>query len=83
MAGDIKVEYQPTKEGYAGDVYLQEDGEYQVDIVAKDFALNEASYSGKAFTIDTTAPVAKIVFDNNDAKNEKYIQNYWSGKKIN
>lgn len=73
VSGDIDVEYQQTEDGYASDIYLQEDGEYRAEIVAKDMALNEASYTGEGFTIDTTAPVAKILFDNEDYENEKYF----------
>lgn len=73
VTGDIDVEYQQTEDGYAGDVYLQEDGKYRAEIVAKDMALNEASYTGEGFTIDTTAPVAKILFDNEDFENEKFF----------
>ncbi len=36
--------------------------------------IQEANYISRGFGIDTTPPVIKVVYDNNEAQNEKYFQ---------
>ena len=61
-------------------LYYGTDGEYNFGISCKDLAglsSTAVSYQGLApqrFTIDRTAPVISVVYDNMDAKNENYYK---------
>lgn len=57
------------------------DGDYTMAVSGTDALGNKASFSfadgtkaGAAFTIDKTAPVMKVTFDNNNVRNRKYYK---------
>ena len=61
-------------------VVFDQDGEYSLTAASTDLAGNKnlpVTYVGThtdSFVIDKTKPVAKISFDNNSVKNEKYYK---------
>lgn len=65
---------------YQMNVAFDEDGEYSLTASSTDLAGNKnlpVTYVGTytdSFIIDKTRPVAKITFDNNSVKNEKYYK---------
>lgn len=57
---------------HVGTVTFKEDGDYTFDFSFMDRAGNEVSYTSEPFTIDTTAPIVEVFYDNNDVYNEMY-----------
>lgn len=60
--------------GYALSEPLSADGHYTISAQVTDPALNQATAELAEFTIDQTAPVVEITFDNNDVRNGKYYK---------
>ena len=60
--------------GYALSEPLSADGHYTVSAQVTDPALNQAKAELAEFTIDQTAPVVEVTFDNNDVRNGKYYK---------
>lgn len=60
--------------GYALSEPLSADGHYTVSAQVTDPALNQATAELAEFTIDQTAPVVEVTFDNNDVRNGKYYK---------
>lgn len=59
---------------YNGTLSLAEDGDYQVTITYTDRSKNTSNtYTSDLLTIDKTAPVITVAYDNNDAENAKYF----------
>ena len=57
-------------------VVFAADGDYTFTLSAKDLAGNEAQYDRiDEFTIDRTAPVVKVTYDNETAENVNYFAN--------
>lgn len=56
-------------------VVFEEDGDYVMKVVCTDLAGNVSEEAQtQAFTIDRTAPVMELTYDNNEAYHEKYYQ---------
>lgn len=60
--------------GYALSEPLSADGHYTISAQVTDPALNQATAELAEFTIDQTAPVVEVTFDNNDVRNGKYYK---------
>lgn len=58
--------------GYALTEPLSADGHYTVTAQVTDPATNQGTAKIGEFTIDQTAPVVEVAFDNNDVRNGKY-----------
>lgn len=66
---------------YTAHVVFTEDGDYTFDIACSDLVGNthsgvnyNNSLAPQAFTVDKTAPVIEVVYDNNDVKNGEYYK---------
>lgn len=53
-------------------VTFEEDGDYTFGFRFTDYAGNTVEYSTESFTIDRTAPVIEVTYDNNESTNERY-----------
>lgn len=51
---------------------FSEDGHYAIEAQVTDCAKNQGTARLAEFTVDRTAPVARVDFDNNDARNGRY-----------
>lgn len=53
---------------------FSEDGHYAIEAQVTDCAKNQGTARLAEFTVDRTAPVVRVDFDNNDARNGKYYR---------
>jgi hypothetical protein len=68
-------EEQPDTSIYVATIYYEQDGDYTFDITAEDKVGNTAiDFEEDKFTIDTTLPIIKIEFDNNQPANGMYYK---------
>lgn len=73
--GVVVSEWSHNGNDHAATVSYTKDGDFDLKFTITDYADNTAVWDGaEAFTIDKTAPVLSIRFDNNDAANEKYYK---------
>ena len=54
-------------------ISFTEDGDFLMNFSITDYAKNTSNWKGEEFTIDKTAPVISISFDNMDAQNGNYF----------
>lgn len=54
-------------------VSFTKDGDFLMNFSITDYAKNTSKWKGEEFTIDKTAPVISITFDNNSAENGNYF----------
>lgn len=65
----------PDKSTHVAKIVYNTDGDFTFDIAVKDKAMNSADkFTQQKFTVDKTAPVIDISFDNNSAKNGNYYK---------
>ena len=65
----------PDKSTHVAKIVYNTDGDFTFDIAAKDKAMNSADkFTQQKFTVDKTAPVIDVSFDNNSAKNGNYYK---------
>ena len=65
----------PDKSTHVAKIVYNTDGDFTFDIAVKDKAMNSADkFTQQKFTVDKTAPVIDVSFDNNSAKNGKYYK---------
>lgn len=65
----------PDKSTHAAKIVYNTDGDFTFDIAVKDKAMNSADkFTQQKFTVDKTAPVIDVSFDNNSAKNGNYYK---------
>ncbi|MCR5144643.1 MAG: hypothetical protein K6B67_04975 [Lachnospiraceae bacterium] len=66
-------EEDPKQNTYISRISFVEDGDYEVSMSFVDKANNSANIIGKQqFSIDKTAPIVEVAFDNNDMLNDSY-----------
>ena len=65
----------PDKSTHVAKIVYNTDGDFTFDIAVKDKAMNSADkFTQQKFTVDKTAPVIDVSFDNNSAKNGNYYK---------
>ena len=65
----------PDKSTHVSKIVYNTDGDFTFDIAVKDKAMNSADkFTQQKFTVDKTAPVIDVSFDNNSAKNGNYYK---------
>ena len=65
----------PDKLTHVAKIVYNTDGDFTFDIAVKDKAMNSADkFTQQKFTVDKTAPVIDVSFDNNSAKNGNYYK---------
>ena len=65
----------PDKSTHVAKIVYNTDGDFTFDIAVKDKAMNFADkFTQQKFTVDKTAPVIDVSFDNNSAKNGNYYK---------
>ena len=65
----------PDKSTHVAKIAYNTDGDFTFDIAVKDKAMNSADkFTQQKFTVDKTAPVIDVSFDNNSAKNGNYYK---------
>ena len=65
----------PDKSTHVAKIVYNTDGDFTFDIAVKDKAMNSADkFTQQKFTVDKTAPVIEVSFDNNSAKNGNYYK---------
>lgn len=65
----------PDKSTHVAKIVYNTDGDFTFDIAVKDKAMNSADkFTQQKFTVDKTAPVIDVSFDNNSAKNSNYYK---------
>ena len=65
----------PDKSTHIAKIVYNTDGDFTFDIAVKDKAMNSADkFTQQKFTVDKTAPVIDVSFDNNSAKNGNYYK---------
>ena len=65
----------PDKSTHVAKIVYNTDGDFTFDIAVKDKAMNSADkFTQQKFTVDKTAPVIDVSFDNNSAKNCNYYK---------
>ena len=65
----------PDKSTHVAKIVYNTDGDFTFDIAVKDKAMNSADkFTKQKFTVDKTAPVIDVSFDNNSAKNGNYYK---------
>lgn len=65
----------PDKSTHVAKIVYNTDGDFTFDISVKDKAMNSADkFTQQKFTVDKTAPVIDVSFDNNSAKNGNYYK---------
>ena len=65
----------PDKSTHIAKIVYNTDGDFTFDIAVKDKAMNSADkFTQQKFTVDKTAPVIEVSFDNNSAKNGNYYK---------
>ena len=65
----------PDKSTHVAKIVYNTDGDFTFDIAVKDKAMNSADkFIQQKFTVDKTAPVIDVSFDNNSAKNGNYYK---------
>ena len=65
----------PDKSIHVAKIVYNTDGDFTFDIAVKDKAMNSADkFTQQKFTVDKTAPVIDVSFDNNSAKNGNYYK---------
>ena len=65
----------PDKSTHFAKIVYNTDGDFTFDIAVKDKAMNSADkFTQQKFTVDKTAPVIDVSFDNNSAKNGNYYK---------
>ena len=65
----------PDKSTHVAKIVYNTDGDFTFDIGVKDKAMNSADkFTQQKFTVDKTAPVIDVSFDNNSAKNGNYYK---------
>lgn len=65
----------PDKSTHVAKIVYNTDGDFTFDIAVKDKAMNSADkFTQQKFTVDKTAPVIDVSFDNNFAKNGNYYK---------
>ena len=65
----------PDKSTHVAKIVYNTDGDFAFDIAVKDKAMNSADkFTQQKFTVDKTAPVIDVSFDNNSAKNGNYYK---------
>ena len=65
----------PDKSTHVAKIVYNTDGDFTFDIAVKDKARNSADkFTQQKFTVDKTAPVIDVSFDNNSAKNGNYYK---------
>lgn len=65
----------PDKSTHVAKIVYNTDGDFTFDIAVKDKAMNSADkFTQQKFTVDKTAPVSDVSFDNNSAKNGNYYK---------
>ena len=65
----------PDKSTHVAEIVYNTDGDFTFDIAVKDKAMNSADkFTQQKFTVDKTAPVIDVSFDNNSAKNGNYYK---------
>ena len=65
----------PDKSTHVAKIVYNTDGDFTFDIAVKDKAMNSSDkFTQQKFTVDKTAPVIDVSFDNNSAKNGNYYK---------
>lgn len=65
----------PDKSTHVAKIVYNTDGDFTFDIAVKDKAMNSADkFTQQKFTVDKTAPIIDVSFDNNSAKNGNYYK---------
>ena len=65
----------PDKSTHVAKIVYNTDGDFTFDIAVNDKAMNSADkFTQQKFTVDKTAPVIDVSFDNNSAKNGNYYK---------
>ena len=65
----------PDKSTHVAKIVYNTDGDFTFDIAVKDKVMNSADkFTQQKFTVDKTAPVIDVSFDNNSAKNGNYYK---------
>ena len=65
----------PDKSTHVAKIVYNTDGDFTFDIAVKDKAMNSADkFTQQKFTVDKTAPVIDVSFDNNSTKNGNYYK---------
>ena len=65
----------PDNSTHVAKIVYNTDGDFTFDIAVKDKAMNSADkFTQQKFTVDKTAPVIDVSFDNNSAKNGNYYK---------
>ena len=65
----------PDKSTHVAKIVYNTDGDFTFAIAVKDKAMNSADkFTQQKFTVDKTAPVIDVSFDNNSAKNGNYYK---------